>query len=381
MWEEPPDTEASGANPVASAWDWNEDIGSVDGLSSVAGETVNATAAYDSYEERFSDAAAYKLGLLASPEKKANFTWTPSGLSSGWYIISFWFYDNAGWVSSRRGFVGVWQTKTTPRCGILWHPGHATLPANYIFVNTPGAWPAFTEETDTGVARSDGWHHVLFASKRKLAGSTYHESLLVMIDGYAQIEDSSSSGTPTLAHFGNARFGMMYDGDYATNPAYLDSVRAWNPHLASTNRGYRYSTGDVTVYFPPATIRERVKSFDSSSQSQDTSGIDRRGSVGWYYRISTDGGATYGATKGLYALPSETPSATEEYTIQPIAVMSSRSTGLKTGMMSPRLNSLSISYTGIVSELAPSSASWTEETGSASVWTETSPTVGAWTET
>lgn len=353
--ENEPHATILGNNPTqnAAAWDVNEnDTDGADCLQTVAGDTVDSISAWDTTQV---DNAAQKMrGRAVTSDIDANLV-VRSGVDAAEWQIHVWrMYANAaGTTGSRLGWIGTWLNATTPELGVLWDPGHGTWPNNYILVSEGlSAWPTFNSEEDSGISRtSDSWVFVMWAGRTYTLGVTDYYDRVIVVNGTVLAADLFTTtiySPPT-----GARFGCVMDGDFNAIPAYFDSYKVW--------QGLRYPS-IVAVALPDAKPPS-MTSVEAYTVSTTTTGTDRGGAVSVFYRVSNDGGATFGAYKDISLITSETFQGDGEDVIRLVAILSTPGTVPVTGvygLFAPLVNQIQLEFLPSWREKGATAAAWTE---------------------
>ena len=330
--------------------EWTDNEGP---MVSVSGDTINGTNAWD---EDAVDNAAFKGNFDTGGVSKVSNASAGADIPNTWSVTTFWFYDDASSVNTRRGYVGIFVSKYVPLWGIMWHPGDPTYPNNYIFVQQLSGWTATTTtavaKVNSNVVRAPGWHFVLMAG----VSTALADNRVLIIDNSVIQNVTAAPGTLVLPRSGGGRVGAYYTGDYTSKPFYVDTMKSWKASK-------RYP-GQAQLTFPPAQP-ERMAAFTSLSSTVLPDGIDRRGTIGQFYQVSTDGGATWGPAKTLDSgnLLAESFVGNGQDLIRPFAFFNTTTSLIsRDGLFTPRWGDLTLGYRGLWSEDSAAGGLWTEDT-------------------
>lgn len=343
------------ATQVASGWSVNDnDADGVDGLQTIAGDSIDGISAWDTTAD---DNASFKMrGNATAGELFASESMRSAGTPSEWQIHQFRFYANsAGTSSARTGWIGTWTNSSTPQLGILWDPGDGILPNHYILASGGvSAWPSFNTEESSGIARSpDAWVYVLWAGRVITVGSTdYYDRVVVM---NSTVVKKNLSTTSIFSPPTGGRFGCIMEGDYNAEPAFFDSYKVW--------QGLRYPT--TTVVQLPDARPSSIGSVTAYTVSSVTTGVDRGGAVQVKYRLSSDGGSSFGPYVDIANITSEIFAGKGDDVIRIVVGLSTSTTIPATGvhgLFAPLVNQVQLEYAPVWREQGQDAATWTEAT-------------------
>lgn len=310
------------------------------------GATLNGSAAYDITA---ADTAAVKVNANAGAGNK--FDALLDGMAGGdgllkWIIHKFWFYDEADSAVSRRWMIGPMLTNSQAKNGICCHPGHPTFPTEYLYVEGFTGWAAGTltstgPQIRTNITRAPGWHFVEMAYTEI---TSFHDIRIVIIDN-VQV-DVTFDTVGSLLPPDSGWFGAQYTGDFTAKPFYWDSFKSFNQAEG------RFQ-GTHIILMPPAQP-ESLKSVTAFTFTDDEASVDSRGNVQLLYRVSTDGGATFGnlLVAGDTLLTQSFVGKGEDV-LQPVLLFANQVSGFaggQVGLFAGRFNNLSITYSGAQEE-------------------------------
>lgn len=325
-----------------------------DGAISVTGDQTPG--GVDAWDDLVVDTAAFKIAYdTGGADKWDNVAW---GAVAGpiWNTHSFWFYDYmTGGPGGRRWGLGEHLAKFQLGNGIIGHPGHATWPTEYIWVEGFTGWTGSTvtglDVFTTGKPRAIGWHYVLHAAIDTLLTSiriiTFDDSVIKF--------DVGAAGAYRVPN--GPRIGAQLNGDFTSHPLYLDTVRSYN--------GQPYPLSLVVTF--PAAQPSSLLSLQTKTITEITAGPHWHGDVSYFYEVSRDSQVTWSAQKELTDanLAAETFVGNGQEAIRPVAFMSSGGPGVAIfpGFFSPAIDSIVITYNSLwAEEHAPTVASaFTEE--------------------
>lgn len=354
--ENDPQATLLGNNPtqVASGWSVNDnDADAVDGLQTIAGDTVDGISAWDTTAE---DNASFKMrGRAVAGQISASESMRGGIDPAQWQIHTWRMYANSAGTAGRIGWVGTWVNSSTPELGILFDPGDASFPNHFILASEGvSAWPDFNVEESSTVARSpDGWMYVMWAGRvQTIATTDYYDRVIVVNSTVVKSDIATTSifSPPT-----GGRFGCIQDGDFNATPAYFDSYKVW--------QGLRYPTA-VVVQFPDARPSS-IGQVTAYTTSTTTTGVDRGGTVSFSYRISSDAGVTFGPYTDIANITNEIFSGKGDDVIRIVAFLGTSRDVPDTrvhGLFAPLVNQVQLEFLPV----------WAEQTQDATTWTEVS---------